>query len=339
MIRLKQSATSFIALGFAIALPLSAAADDFYAGKTLTIYVGHQPGSLYDTNARFVARNLPRFIPGNPTVIVRSMPGAGTVTASNHVANVAPKDGTTLALIARGVAMEPLLGGQGVRFDPLKLNWIGSSSQEISIVAVRADTGVRTLDDARKRELVVAASGADAVTFPVTLNSLLGTRFRVITGYRAGAEMNLAVERKEVDGRGSWSWSAFRHDGMPLVKRGELVMLAQMGLAKVPELPQVPLVMDLAKSDEQRRILEVVLAAQAMAWPLFAPAEVPAERVKLLRDAYLSMLKDPQALADAHKTGIEVAPVTGAAINDMLQRVYASSPAAITKARELAGRK
>jgi tripartite-type tricarboxylate transporter receptor subunit TctC len=328
-----------IAFGLALALSFPAAADDFYAGKTLTIYVGHQPGSLYDTNARFVARNLPRFLPGNPNVIVRNMPGAATLNAANHAANLAPKDGTALALIARGVAMEPLLGGQGVRFDPLKLNWIGSSSQEISIVAVRADTGVRTLDDARKRELVVAASGADAVTFPMTLNSLLGTRFRVITGYRAGAEMNLAVERKEVDGRGSWSWSAFRHDGMPLVKRGELVMLAQMGLTKVPELPQVPLVMDLAQSDEQRRILEVVLAAQAMAWPLFAPAEAPHERVKLLRDAYLAMLKEPQALADAHKTGIEVAPVAGAAINDMLQKVYATSPSVIAKARELAGRK
>jgi tripartite-type tricarboxylate transporter receptor subunit TctC len=219
------------------------------------------------------------------------------------------------------------------------LNWIGSTSQEVSVIAVRADTGVKTLDDAKKRELMVAASGADAVIFPNTLNQLMGTRFKVITGYRSGAEMVLAVERKEVDGRGSWSWSAFRNDGTPMVKRGELVMLVQMGTAKVPEIAQVPLVMDLAKSDEQRQILEVLLAAQTMAWPMFAPPEVPRERVALLRSAYLAMLKDPDALADARKTGIEVDPVSGTSINDMLSRIYATPPPVIAQARELVGRK
>lgn len=322
-----------------LALPSGAATQDLYAGKTVTIFSGHNPGSLYDTNARFVARHLPRFIPGTPAMIVRNMPGAGTLTASNHVANLAPKDGTALALIARGVAIEPLLGGPGIRFEPVKLHWIGSTSQEVSVIAVRADTGVKNLDDARKREIAVAASGADAVIFPNTLNQLLGTKFRVITGYRSGPEMVLAVERKEVDGRGSWSWSAFRTDGMPMVKRGELVMLVQMGTAKVPEIAQVPLVMDLARDDEQRQILEVLLAAQTMAWPMFAPAEVPDERVALLRRAYLAMLKDADALADARKTGIEIDPVPGTAINEMLARVYATPQAVIDKARALVGRK
>ncbi len=331
-----------LAMGVSVAAVIvqtPAAAQDFYAGKTVTIYSGHQPGSLYDTNARFVARHLPRFIPGSPTVIVRNMPGAGTLTASNHVANLAPKDGTALALIARGVAIEPLIGGQGIRFEPRTLNWIGSSSQEVSVIAVRTDTGVKTIDDARKREIVVAASGADAVIIPHTLNQLLGTKFRVITGYRSGAEMVLAIERKEVDGRGSWSWSAFRSDGMPMVKRGELAMLVQMGTAKVPEIAQVPLVMDLARDNEQRQILDVLMAAQAMAWPLFAPAVVPADRVALLRRAYLAMLRDPAALADARKTGLEVDPVEGAAINAMLDRVYATPAAVLEKARELVGRK
>jgi tripartite-type tricarboxylate transporter receptor subunit TctC len=334
-----RSKISIAAFGTVLVLQSAAAAQDFYAGKTVTIFSGHNPGSLYDTNARFVARHLARFVPGNPSVIVRNMPGAGTLTASNHVANLAPKDGTALALVARGVAIEPLLGGQGVRFEPLKLHWIGSTSQEVSVIAVRADTGVKTLDDARKRELVVAASGADAVVFPNTLNQLLGTRFRVITGYRSGAEMLLAVERKEVDGRGSWSWSAFRNDGMPMVKRGELVMLVQMGTSTVPEIAQVPLVMDLARDNEQRQILDVLLAAQAMAWPMFAPAEAPAERVALLRRAYLAMLKDSEALADARKTGIEIDPVAGTAINAMLARVYATPPAVVAQARELIGRK
>ena len=329
-----------IAAAVAVAIvPSTAAAEDFYAGKTVTIYSGHQPGSLYDTNARFVARHLPRFIPGNPTVIVRNMPGAGTITASNHVANVAPKDGTALALIARGVAIEPLIGGQGIRFEPRALHWIGSASREVSVVAVRADTGVKTIDDAKAREVVLAASGGDGVTFPNTLNKLLGTRFRTLSGYRSSAEMALAIERRETDGRGSWSWSAFRNDGMAMFKRGELNLLVQMGTAKVPELAQVPLVMDLVKGDEQRQILEVVLAAQAMAWPMFAPTEVPAERVALLRRAYLAIFKDTEALADARKTGIDIAPVAGPAINAMLDRVYATPPVVLEKARELVGRK
>jgi hypothetical protein len=317
----------------------SAAAEDFYAGKTVTIYSGHQPGSLYDTNARFVARHLPRFIPGNPTMIVRNMPGAGTLTASNHVANLAPKDGTALALIARGVAIEPLIGGQGIRFEPRALHWIGSSSQEVSVIAVRADTGVKTLDDARAREVVLAASGGDGVTFPNAMNKLFGTRFRTLSGYRSSAEMALSIERKETDGRGSWSWSAFRNDGMAMFKRGELILLVQMGFVAIPEISKVPLVMDLAKDARQRQILEVLLAAQAMAWPMFAPAEVPAERVAILRQAYIAMFNDSEALADAGKTGIEVAPVSGTAINDMLGRVFATPPAVIEQARELVGRK
>jgi tripartite-type tricarboxylate transporter receptor subunit TctC len=316
-------------------------AQDFFAGKTVTLVVGYQAGSLYDTNARFVARHLARFIPGNPTVIVRNMPGAGTLTAANNVANLAPKDGTTIALIARGMSIEPLLGGQGVRFEPLALNWIGSTSQEVSVIAVRSDTGVKTLDDVKTREVVVAgpAPGTDGVTFPTTLNNLIGTRFKIVTGYRSGAEMTLAVERKEVDGRGSWSWASFRNDGMAMLKRGELTLLVQMATAKSPDIPQVPLVMDYVKTAEQRQMLELLLAGQAMAWPVFAPAAVPKDRVALLRKSYLAMLRDPETLADAKRLGIDVAPVSGEAIGAMLKRIYATPSAAIAKVRALAGRK
>ncbi len=329
------------AVAVTVCLQPSAHAQDFFAGKTVTLIVGYQAGSLYDANARFVARHLARFIPGNPTVIVRNMPGAGTLTAANNVANLAPKDGTTIGLSARGMSIEPLLGGQGVRFEPLALNWIGSTSQEVSVIAVRSDTGVKSLDDAKTREVAVAgpALGTDGVTFPTTLNNLLGTKFKVVTGYRSGAEMTLAVERKEVDGRGSWSWASFRNDGMTMLKRGELNILVQMATAKSPDIPQVPLVMDYAKTGEQRQVLELLLAGQAMAWPVFAPAEVPAERVALLRQSYLAMLKDPETLADAKRLGVDVDPVPGEAISAMLKRIYATPPAVIERVRDLAGRK
>ncbi len=337
-----QLGASAIVLGAILASQAApAVAQEFFAGKTVTLVVGYQAGSLYDTNARFVARHLARFIPGNPSVIVRNMPGAGTLNAANHVANLAPKDGTTIGLVARGMSIEPLLGGQGVRFEPLKLNWIGSTSPEVSVIAVRSDTGVKTLDDVKQRELVVAgpALGTDGVTYPTTLNNLLGTKFKIVTGYRSGAEMTLAVERREVEGRGSWSWASFRNDGMAMLKRGELVLLVQMATAKSPEIPGVPLVMDFAKTPEHRQILELLLAGQAMAWPVFAPPEVPAERVAQLRQAYLAMLKDAETLADARKLGIDVDPVPGTQIAELLTRVYATPSAVVEKVRELAGRK
>jgi hypothetical protein len=218
------------------------------------------------------------------------------------------------------MSIEPLLGGQGVRFEPVALNWIGSTSQEVSVIAVRTDTGVKTLDDVKRREVVVAgpAPGTDGVTFPTALNNLIGTKFKIVTGYRSGAEMTLAVERKEVDGRGSWSWASFRNDGMAMLKRGELTLLVQMATAKSPDIPHVPLVMDYVKTDEQRQVLELLLAGQGMAWPVFAPAET---------------------LADAKRLGIDIAPVPGEAIVTMLKRIYATPPAVIAKVRELAGRK
>jgi tripartite-type tricarboxylate transporter receptor subunit TctC len=330
------------ALGSAFCLQAGiAAAQDFAPDKTMTLIVGYAAGSLYDGNARFVARHLGRHIAGTPNIIVRNMPGAGTLAATNHVANLAPKDGTTLALVARGMALEPLLGGEAVRFDPLKLNWIGSTSREVSVIAVRTDTGVKTLDDARKREIVVAATapGTDGFTYPSTLNNLLGTRFRMVGGYRSGAEMTLAVERKEVEGRGSWSWASFRNDGMRMLERGDLVILVQMTTVGSPEIKNVPVVMDFAATDAQRQVLELLLAGQAMAWPVFAPPEVPKDRLEILRRAYLAMLKDPETLADAKRLGIDVDPVPGEAIVGMLQRVYRSPAAVVEKARELAGRK
>jgi tripartite-type tricarboxylate transporter receptor subunit TctC len=217
-------------------------------------------------------RAISRFIPAINSDR-RGIPGAGADGSNNIVAS---RQGRHYhALIARA-CRSAVAGGQGVRFEPLALNWIGSTSQEVSVIAVRSDTGVKTLDDVKTREVVVAgpAPGTDGVTFPTALNNLIGTKFKIVTGYRSGAEMTLAVERKEVDGRGSWSWASFRNDGMAMLKRGELTLLVQMATAKSPDIPQVPLVMDYAKSDEQRQVLELLLAGQAMAWPVFAPAEV-----------------------------------------------------------------
>ena len=340
MFRCRSRLTMSAFIAFCL-LTTAANSQEFFAGKTVTLTVGYQTGSGYDTVARFVARHLSRFIPGTPTVIVRNMPGAGTLTAANYVANSAPKDGTAIALIARGMLIEPLLGGQGVRFDPQALNWIGSTSHETSVAAVRSDTGVRSLDDAKKREVLVAGAGpgTDGNVFPTALNYLFGTKFKIINGYRSGAELLLAVERKEVDGRGAWSWASFRTEAIGLVERGELTILVQYGSAKSPEIPDVPLVFDLVKTEEQKQMLDLLLAGLTMAWPVFAPAEVPKERVAILRKAYMAMLRDPETLADAKKLGVDVAPVPGEVISENLRRIYATPHALVEKVRDLAGKK
>jgi len=322
-------------------LGISAHAQDFFAGKTMTIIVGYgQGGSGYDVNGRFVARHLSRFLPGDPTIIVQNMLGAGTLAAANHVANVAPKDGTTMALVARGMGIEQLMGGKNVRFDPLKINWIGSTSREVSVVLVRSDTGISSIKDATEREVVLAAIaiGTDGVTFPLALNNLLGTKFRPVMGYKSGGEMTLAMLRGETHGRGSWSWASFKQENFDLLKSGAVKPLVQMSTVKAPELPDVPLVTELVKGGEEQQILSILLAGQAMAWPIFAPAETPHDRVKLLRSAYLEMLRDAQTLSEAKRMGIDVDPVPGEEIQAMLVRVYATPMDVVTKARQLAGR-
>ena len=316
-------------------------AQDYFSGKTITIVVGYgQGGSGYDVNGRFVARHLGRFLPGSPTIVVQNMIGAGTLTAANHVANIAPKDGTTLALVARGMGIEKLMGGQNVRFDPLKVNWIGSSSREVSIILVRADSGINSIQDATEREVLVAAIsvGTDGVTFPLTLNNLLGTKFRPIMGYKSGGDMTLAMLRGETQGRGSWSWASFKQENFDLLKNAEVKILVQMAHAKASELIDVPLVTDIVQGEENKQILAILLAGQGMAWPIFAPAETPQERVQLIRRTYLDMLRDSDVNAEAKRIGIDVEPVSGEEIQTMLKKIYNTPPDIVSKARALSGR-
>ncbi|MGE3247934.1 MAG: Bug family tripartite tricarboxylate transporter substrate binding protein [Beijerinckiaceae bacterium] len=328
---------------FLAAIPVfsgTAQAQDFYAGKRMLFIVGYAAGSGYDINARFIARHIAGHIPGKPQIIVQNMPGAGTLNAANHVANIAPKDGTAIAFVARGMALEPLFGGKGVRFDPLKLNWIGSTSREVSVIAVRTDAGVNRIEDVRNKTIVVAgpAPGTDGVTYPNVLNNLLGTKFKVVTGYRSGKAMAMAVRRGEVQGRGSWSWASFKTEAMTELKEGKLKLLLQMGVAKAADLPNVPLVLDYARTDEQKKILDIVLAGQAMAWPSFMAEGVPQERVATIRKAWREALASPAAKAEAAKLGIDVDPVSGEAIEALLKRVYGAPKALVDKVKSMAGR-
>jgi len=309
---------------------------DFYKGKTVNLFVGQSAGGGYDTYARTVARHLGKHIPGNPTVVVRNRPGAGSLVLTNELYNILPKDGTVLALIARGMPMEPLLGNEKAKYDARKFNWIGSANNEVSICVAWHTTPIQRFEDLYTQEMVVGGtgSGADTALFPKILNNVLGTKMKLIVGYPGGNDINLAMERGEVQGRCGYSWSSAKSRNAEWLEQKKIRILAQISTEKHEELPDVPLIMDFVKDPDDRRAMELIFARQVMGRPFVAPPGVPAARVRALRAAFNATVKDPEFLAETGKQDLEVNPVTGERIAKLLDEIYASSPRAIALAKE-----
>ncbi len=293
----------------------------FYAGKTINIVVGFGPGGGYDLYARLLSRFLGNHIPGKPSVIVQNMEGAGGVRAANHVYSVAPKDGAFIAGVNQGAAMFQMLGGKGAQYDPARVNWLGSAAWSNNTVYTWTASGIRTLDDAKKREVSMAGSGviSDANIYPAVLNALVGTRFRIINGYQGTNDSNLALERGEVEGRGGGAWSSLVSTRPQWLRDGQVKILAQIGFEKEPDLPGVPLLVDLVKDGEDRQIATLVTLPVAIGYNYWLAPEVPAERVKILRDALAETLKDPEMIAEAKKQSFDIRPKTGADIEKLVR--------------------
>jgi tripartite-type tricarboxylate transporter receptor subunit TctC len=311
--------------------------EEFYKDKTLTIYVGLSAGGGYDSNARLVARYIGRYIPGQPTVVVRNMPGGGGLVMTNFVANVAAKDGLHMGAPQRGIPFEPLLGDAShARFDPLKLNWIGSVNSDTSVAIATKKSGIRSWQDLKTRELVVAGTGigTESVVAPYVLRNVLGLKFKVIAGYPGGSEMNLSMQRGETDGRGTYSWTSLKPQYKQFIEDEGMVILYQMGLKKHPDLKNVPLVIDLAENEDQKKLLELQFTAFELGRPLFVAEGVPADRVKALRRAFDKAMEDKELLADAEKQGLEVNPSTGEEMQEILTRVYATPKELVAKLQE-----
>lgn len=321
-----------IAVGSAVA---QTSVESFYSSTPLTLIVGYSPGAAYDIYARTVGRHIGKHIPGQPKVIVQNMPGAGSMKAVNYLYGLGRKDGSQIAAFARGIAMQPLLDDQGVQFDATKLEWIGSPSSEVSVVLSWHKTPFMRLEDAKEREMSVGASGsgADSAIFPKILNGVLGTKFKVVTGYPGNAEMLLAVERGEVDGNAGTSWATLSGSKKDWVADKKINILVQLGLKKHPDLPDVPLVLDLASTPEDRKVLELIVSRQAMAYPFAAPPGIPGDRLQALRTAFDKMVQDPEFMADAKKQGFDVDPMGGAEIAAIIKDLYASPPALVERAR------
>jgi tripartite-type tricarboxylate transporter receptor subunit TctC len=333
------AATAAVMLCPVAALAQSVA--DFYRGKTVELYVGYSAGGAYDLYARVLARHMGRHIPGNPTVVPKNMEGAGSLRLANWLYNVAPKDGAAFGTIGRGTSFDPLLGNKTAQFDATKYTWIGSANNEVSVCVAWHTAGITTFDDLRAKELVVGGTGAAADTdqFPKILNGVLGTKFKIVTGYPGGNEIGLAMERGELQGRCGWSWSSVKSTHQKWYDERKFHILMQLALEKHPDLPNIPLVVDLANNEEQRKILELIFARQVMGRPFLAPPGIPSDRAEALRKAFTDTMKDKEFLAAADKAQLEITPVSGEQVEKLVKTMYATPAEIAQKAIALLARR
>lgn len=311
--------------------------DEFFAGRNVTLLIPFDVGSGYDTYARAVARHIGRHIPGQPTLVPSNMLGGGGLVLANHLFHVAPKDGTTIALFSRGNIPEPLLGNTAARFDPRQFSWIGNISDETSICAAWHTAGFSTWEDLKKKEFIATSSGASAEnnTYPLLFNAVLGTKFKVVIGYKGGPGMNKAIESREADGRCGWSWTSIKTTQSNWLTEKKIVVLLQAALRKSKDLPNVPLVVDLAPTPLDRQALEFAFAPQAVAWALAGPPGIPADRLAALRAAFMATMKDASFLADARKLQLDIDPMPADEVMKLINGVYAAPAAAIEKVRNI----
>lgn len=320
---------------------LPAAAQDFYAGKTLRLVVGSGAGGGYDAYARLLARHYAKHIPGAPTIVVQNMPGAGSLVAMNALANSLPRDGTVIGGVQTHIGIEPIMGVTGpvsnAKFDGRQMSWIGSTAKEFPVVAVWHTAPVKSFPDLLNTPVVFGASGvatSDAV-YPRVMNALIGTKIRLIDGYKGNPEMILATEQGEIMGRGGWFLSSLLSTQKAPLDQGKLKLLAQVALEKHPALPNVPLVTEFLKDPKKKAQLEFALSWLPMGRPFVAPPAVPADRLKLLRDGFMKTMADADLLAEARKLNLEIIPMSGEAIQALLDKLYKTPPDVIAAVREI----
>jgi tripartite-type tricarboxylate transporter receptor subunit TctC len=314
----------------------SARADDdadMFKGKILRVVVASTPGGGYDLRARVVARNLGKFLPGNPSVVTENMPGGGSVVAMNYLYNVAPRDGTVILLFQRTVLTAPLLSPKNVRFDLSKFNWIGSVGPDNGLLVSWYESPIHKTEDMFTTPMIIAT--ASQASMPLVFNALIGTKFKIIPGYQGSAEAQLAMQRGEVMGVAEWSWSDLRNSQLYLQNKINLLM--QTGHERLKDLPNVPVPMDFAKTEEDRRILDYFVSPRSLAYPVAMPPEVPPERVKILRDAFMAMGRDPQFKADIQQAGIDADLAPGEAVETLVHQMTDLPPQMADRIRTLVG--
>jgi tripartite-type tricarboxylate transporter receptor subunit TctC len=305
-----------------------------FEGKTITIITSTGVGGVYDLTARVIARHMGRHLPGNPTLIVQNMPGGGNVLATNYMYNIAPKDGSVIATVHNAMPLHQVLDGRGVRFDAGKFNWLGSTGPENEVILVWKGAGIETIAQAKQREVVLGSTGAGSglSIMPIAVNNVLGTRFKMVIGYKTSEDINLALERGEVQARafGINSIMAQHPDWLTAHK---VAFLAQAGVKRDQELPDVPLLTELASTAEQRRILQLISAPAGLGHPYLAPPGVPADRLAVLRAAFDATLKDKAFLAEVDKLQIAIDPMSAAEVAQIVADTINAPPEVVAKAK------
>ena len=345
---LKVARSAIAAVGLAlgaIALPANAqttqSVEQFYKGRQIDLIIYTANNSAYDLYGRLLIAHMGRFIPGNPTFVPKNMVGAGGLTASRYLYTVAPKDGSVIGTVGRGLAFDPILGRNELGLDFLKFNWIGSMNRESTVALAWNEprVKVKTFEDLQKMELLVpgTGAGADSELIPVALNFLAGTKFKIVKGYKNTGSAAMAVEGGELEGIAYWSWSALRSSHMHWITDNKIHMLFHTGDRVHPEIPQVRLIRDLVTEPTKKAALDFILAREILGRPFLAPPDVPADRVKALRDAFDATLVDKEFLIDAERRRVEINLVTGAEVDQLLKTSAAAPKAVIDAVKEALG--
>jgi tripartite-type tricarboxylate transporter receptor subunit TctC len=320
-------AAAAVAAGAGSAPALAQKPAEFYAGKTITIVVGHQAGTGFDVYSRVLIRHFGRFIPGNPKMVVQNMPGASGINSANWLFNIAPKDGTVMGTMSQNVPLEPVFGNPKAKFDTAKLIWVGNMESGAGVCGISNKAGIDTFADLQKKEVVFGATGA---TGPLkksanAVKNLLGAKIKIVGGYRGSASVKQAMAKGEVFGICGLPWSTVKSFWRAELKAGEFKPIIQLSGPKNLELGNIPHANDFIKTDEQRKLFGVVFGAQVLGRSYMLPPRVPADRVAALRKAFMDTMKDPKFLADAKKTGIDISPMPGEEVAKLWAE-FASTP-------------
>jgi tripartite-type tricarboxylate transporter receptor subunit TctC len=326
-------------LAVAVCVAAPAMADevsDFYKGKSVNIVVGHEPATGFDVYARVLARHLSRHIPGNPTIVVQNMLGASGLVAANWLYNVAPKDGTVMATFVHTIPFEPLNGNAAARFDPAKFAWIGNMEESIAVCGISKTSGVTTFNEMLTRETIWAGTGASGplLRSAAAVRNLLHAKMKLVYGYKGSASVKVAIARNEVHGICGLPMSTVKSSWGDVYGSGEFVPVLQLSGRKQPELKGIPHVDDFAKSDEDRQVYGLIFGTQALGRMFLSPPGTPNARRDALREALLAAMKDPQFIADAKKTQIDISPMTGEEVEHFIARLSTASPATLERVKQ-----
>jgi tripartite-type tricarboxylate transporter receptor subunit TctC len=324
--------------------PASAqSAADFYRGqKLLTIYVSSSAGGGYDAYARMITRYMSRYLPGNPTFAVNNMPGAGGVTAANYIYNIAPHDGTVIAAIDRSIPTSALFFGtaSAAKFDATKFSWIGSAQRDVGLGFVSAKSPAQTMEQAKQVETTIGAPGveSDSATFARLFNELIGTKFKVIAGYPGLTEVDLALEKGEVDGVFMTGWGgATTNNALDLAHAKKGSILVQLALQPKAEMAQAPLITDLVSSPEDKEVVSLIVSRMDLGRPFVGPPGIPADRLAMLQDAFMKACADPQLVEEANRTKAPVNPIGGVEAQQMVAQLYRTPQPIVDRIRKITG--